>query len=115
MNREPFVIDLNDPDDLRVKLREAREILRSHEERLRELREVERAVVDWTGTVTFLASKVPEDDEDAPQREQRPIRVASAQVRRVGGNTGVGELAVSVVNRNERPITPKEVTEILGS
>lgn len=104
---EPFILNLSDLDDLRVKLKRARE---TRDERIAkrdrlkpELEAVEAAVDEWAGIVAFIESRVPESRETAP---------APAPASTQDGPSTV-DLAVEVVNREMRKIRARDVWQTL--
>ena len=104
---EPFVINLSDVDDLRVKLGQARGFLADHikkrDELKPELDRVQSGIQDWSSTVAFLESKVPDETEDA---KPEPAVVGDEAA-------SVVDLAVAVVNRENRKIRARDVWQTL--
>jgi hypothetical protein len=123
MPADPFTINLNDPADLVVKHGEATKILEVKQQRLAELRDVEREVRKWQSTVDFIASQLPEDALRVDTRKFYGGGTVVAHGHAVksfsqaNGNRYVprpGDLAVEVVNREVRKIRSIEVRDILA-
>src|SRR5215203_2964532 len=98
MEQSSFIVDLNDPSDMRDKLKEARAILDSHEASLRDLDRIQRLVETWRVRVAFLESQVPEEPRETdgtPTSE--------------GSTPPIGDLVVEVVGRENRKIRSKDV------
>lgn len=104
MERESFIVDLNDLADIRAKLTKAKIILREKQEELDSLRDLEREVADWGANVAFLTSKAQLPQEAEPNEQ----RAGSG-----GIVAGLGDLAVEVVNREVRKIRSRDVCAIL--
>jgi hypothetical protein len=107
MERESFVINIMDPTDVSAKLADARRILKDKEDQLAAVRDLEREVQQWLGTVEFLETRAPAE----------PLRAAPI-TEHVGNGNGDGqpkvhELVVDVVNRANRKIRAKDVHNIL--
>lgn len=102
MEPAPFIVDLNDPSDMREKLTEARSILDSHEASLRDLDRIQRLVETWRVRVAFLESQVPEEPREATGT---PPSDAVAPP--------IGDLVVEVVGRENRKIRSKDVRAAL--
>lgn len=102
MAHESFIVDLNDPSDMREKLLEARAILDSHEASLRDLETIQRLVEAWRVRVAFLESQVPEEPREA---DGAPPSSASVPP--------IGDLVVEVVARENRKIRSKDVRAAL--
>ena len=105
MDRDTFIIDLEDPEDVVAKFQVA-------QDRVTELR---RELTKWEARATFLCTQLPIDDREHPRGEEaeqarveppRPEPPASAEETpaATGTNTGIGELAVSVINTAGRPV-----------
>jgi hypothetical protein len=102
MEQASFIVDLNDPSDMREKLTEARAILDSHEASLRDLDRIQRLVEKWRVRVAFLESQVPEEPREAGGTS---LNDASAPP--------IGDLVVEVVGRENRKIRSKDVRTAL--
>jgi hypothetical protein len=101
MVAEPFIIDLNDPADLVVKLGEARAIVEVKEQELARFHDLEREVRKWRSVVAFLLSQLPSEPDMASASNGNGRRLKPM------------DLVVDVVNREVRPIRAKEVRRIL--
>jgi hypothetical protein len=120
MERDPFVVDLNNSDDMSAKLNEAK----------RHRDDAEREFEHWNGTVQFLESRVktapPLVEQVAPSTVS-PMEVmlvreqllsnseAAASVPDVSHLVPIAlaDLVAEVVNREQRKIRSREVCRIL--
>lgn len=106
LTQEPFVVNLDDPDDVRAKLAEARDAFRTTTAKLVALREVEAEQQKWSKRVTLLEKLAPEGDTRERDATERVTE-------RANGSASVVDLAVGVVNRELRAIRANEVTRTL--
>jgi hypothetical protein len=109
MERTPFLVDLTDPMDIRIKHAEAESILSDFEAKLADVRKMEQLVDEWRRNVAFLASKLP--DEEVPIQPRSGVAGAPRDKRRIS----VAELVVEVVNREVRPIRAIDIFRTLSA
>src|SRR4051794_2814264 len=99
-----FVINFDDPDDVRRGFAEATNQVSVLEDRLAEVRALEKALEKWRARRDFLATQLPEDGDELPKTPQT-VRISPAVEHDeampitplVGANTGIGELALEVL------------------
>lgn len=113
MDSGSFVIDINSPQNLVAKHREAVMILEAKQQELASLRDLERQVTKWRAVVDFLASQLPdiEPGQSAARNGHAPNNESKPDIR----GASIGDLAVEVVNREVRKIRAKEVRAILNA
>jgi hypothetical protein len=118
MEREPFVVDLNNPDDMRVKLADAEAKVAEYDKQLKAMQEIQARREHWRETANFLRLRVgtaPDDGRDASvngaaahvEAAQSPAEASDEE------ETPVWMLASEVVNREMRKIRSREVCAIL--
>jgi len=95
MDREQFIVDVMDPDDVRAKLEDARNRLRDREAELAALRDLEQLVNKWRLIVKNLESLLPETTTTNGQPRSR--------------SAPASDLAAEVVNREMRKIRSRDV------
>jgi hypothetical protein len=113
MKRDPFTVDLTNPDDMAAKLAEGERILREINEKLAALYDLQRESQEWRANVEFLASKVPDDRRANLHHDNGNGNVAAKQ--NGSGRAKLRSFVVAVVNREVRKIRPIEVRDILAS
>lgn len=111
MDSGSFVIDVNSPQNLAARHREAVVILEAKQEELASLHDLERQVTKWQAVVDFLASQLPDIEPMPPRNGDAPNNGGKPDLR----GASIGDLAVEVVNREVRKIRAKEVRAILNA
>jgi len=118
MEREPFVVDLNNPDDMRAKLADAEAKVAEYDKRLEAMREIQARREHWHETAGFLRLRVgtaPDGGRDASlngaaahiEAERAPAETSDEE------EVSVWMLASEVVNREMRKIRSRDVCTIL--
>lgn len=114
MQHEPFIVDLNNPEDVAAKLAEGERILRELEEKLASLLDLQRESQEWRANVAFLASKVPEDRRVGLDGGSTNGHIPAEAKNEGNGQPRPGDLVVEIVNREGRIIRAKEIHDILA-
>jgi hypothetical protein len=123
MDRQPFIVDFNDPKDIASKLADAERILDETNQQLAEVVPLQRKAEEWRVNVEFLRSKVGSAVTEAQRVSangtalSRPPANADAPVQAgavAGERPDVQSHVVGVVNREMRKIKASLVRDILA-
>jgi hypothetical protein len=114
MDREPFIVDFNDPADITRRLADAERILDETNQKLADVVPLQRKAQEWQANVDFLRSKTR---SAAPQAALAPNDTAApAQAVSNGGERpDVQSHVVGVVNREMRKIKASLVRDTLAA
>jgi hypothetical protein len=111
-DQERFVVNFDDPHDIRTKMRMAQRKADEGEVRLAEMDTLRLKVERWRARERFLATQLPDDPPPGPSLHTASDHSASSDSASTNGASAAA-LAVSVINRENRKIRAKDVHAIL--